>query len=42
MVARGKGAGSGTDGEFGVGGCQLFHLDWMESGVLLFSTGNCV
>ena len=28
--------------EFGVSGYKLLHLEWMGSGVLLYSTGNCV
>ena len=30
------------NGDFGVGGCKLLHLEWMGNGVLLYSTGNCV
>ena len=28
------------DGEFGVGRCQLFCLEWISNEVLLSSTGN--
>ena len=42
VVARGEGRESGMDGEFGVGGGRLLHLEWMGNGVLLHSTGNCV
>ena len=28
------------DGEFGVSGCKLFHVEWMSQEVLLYSTGN--
>ena len=28
----GGGGGSGMDGEFGVGGCQRLHLEWMGNG----------
>ena len=28
------------DGEFGVCGCKLLPLEWMGTGVLLYSTGN--
>ena len=38
----GKRGGSGMDGEFGVGGCKLLHLEWMGNGVLRYSTGNRV
>ena len=30
------------DGEFEVGECKLLHLEWIGSGVLLYSTGNCM
>ena len=30
------------DGEFGVGGCKLLHLEWISSEVLLCSTGNYI
>ena len=30
------------DEEFGVGRCQLLHLDWISNEVLLCSTGNSV
>ena len=42
VVARVKGRGNGMDGEFGVFGCKLLHLEWMGDGALLYSTGNCV
>ena len=42
MVAKGKGGGSGMDWEFGVGKCNLLHLEWVSNEVLLCSTGNCV
>ena len=32
--------GSGMDGEFGVSGCKLLHLEWISNEVLLNSTGN--
>ena len=40
VVANGEEGGSGIDGEFGVGRCQLFHLEWISNEVLLNSTGN--
>ena len=30
------------NGEFGVGGCKLLHLEWISNRVLLYSTGNYV
>ena len=36
---QGVGEGSGMDGEFGVGRCKLFHLEWISNEVLLHSTG---
>ena len=41
-VAKGERGGRGMDGEFGVGGCKPFHLDWISSEVLLNSTGNYI
>ena len=32
--------GRGMDWEFGVGRCKLLHLEWINSKVLLYSTGN--
>ena len=31
---------SGMEGEFGVGRCELLHLEWITNEVLLYSTGN--
>ena len=42
MVAKGKGEGSGMDGEFGVSRCKLFHLEWISNEVLLCGTGNYI
>ena len=36
------GGGSEIDWEFGIGGCRLLHLEWMGSGILLYSTGNYI
>ena len=30
------------DWEFGVGRCKLLHLEWINSKVLLYSTGNYI
>ena len=40
VVAKRERGGSGMDGEFGVGRCKLFHLEWISSEVLLYSTGS--
>ena len=32
--------GNGMDWEFGVGRCNLLHLEWKSNEVLLCSTGN--
>ena len=40
VVAKEVVGGSGMDGEFGVGRCKLFHLEWISSEVLLYSTGS--
>ena len=42
VVAKGEVGGSGMDWEFGVGKCNLLHLEWVSNEVLLCSTGNCV
>ena len=42
VVAGGERRGSGMNGEFGVGGCNLEHLKWMSFEAQLYSTGNCV
>ena len=41
VVARKEWGVSGMDGEFGVGGCKLLHLEWISHEVLLYSRGNC-
>ena len=38
----GKEGGNGMVGNFGVGGCKLSHLEWRNTGVLWYSTGNSV
>ena len=40
--ARREGEGSGLDRQFGVDGYRLLDLEWMGSGVPLYSTGNTV
>ena len=42
VVAKGEGGGSGMDGESGVSGCKLLHLEWKSDEVLLHGTGNCI
>ena len=41
-VYQGRCRGSGMDWELGVGRCKLLHLEWMASGILLYSTGNYI
>ena len=36
------GVGGGVNGEFGVDRCKVLHLEWISSGVLLYSTENYV
>ena len=38
VVPRGKGIGWVAVWGFG---CKLLYLEWMVSGALLYSTGNC-
>ena len=35
VIAKVEGEGNGMDGEFGVGGCTLLHLECMGNGALL-------
>ena len=42
VVAKGKGKGSGMDGEFGADRYKLLHLEWIRREVLLYSTGNYI
>ena len=35
VVTVGEKGGSELDGELGLGGCKLLHLDWGGNGVLL-------
>ena len=41
VFSRGEGGEKGMDGEFGVGRCELLHLEWISNGVLLYSKRNC-
>jgi len=41
VVAKGQGVGwSGMEWECGVNRCNLFHLEWINNEILLYSTGN--
>jgi len=40
VVAKGEGGGIMMDGEFEVGRCKPFHLEWISNEVLLHSTGS--
>ena len=42
VIAKGDRGGSGMDGEFGVGRCELLYLEWLSSEVLLYSTGTYI
>ena len=42
VVAKWEGGGGGMDQEFGLGQCELLHLEWISSEVLLYSTGNYI
>ena len=39
---QGEWRGCGMDREFGVGRCQLLHLEWMGNEVLLYGIGNYI
>ena len=40
MVAKAEGGGGGMDWEFGISGCKLLYVEWINNKVLLYSTGN--
>ena len=42
VVAKGEGTGEGNDWEFGVSRCKLLYREWINSKVLLYSTGNSI
>ena len=42
MVAKGEGGGGGKDWEFGISRCKLLYIGWINSKVLLYSTGNYI
>ena len=42
VIPRRVGGVMGREGQFGFFGSKMLHLEWMGSGALLFSTGNCV
>ena len=42
MVAKGERGGGGMDWEFGVSGCKLLYIEWINNKVLLYSTGNYI
>ena len=39
---QGGGRGSGMDWEFGFSRCKLFHLEWISTEILLYSTENYI
>ena len=39
-VAKGREGGEGMGWEFGISRCKLLSIEWMNSKVLLCSTGN--
>ena len=39
MVAKGEEAGGGMDWEFGISRCKVLYIEWINSKVLLYSTG---
>ena len=41
-VCQEGGGGGGMDWEFGVNRCKQLNLEWMDSEVLLYSTGKYV
>ena len=39
---QGRGDGGGKNWEFGVSGCKLLYIGWINNKVLLYSTGNYI
>ena len=39
---QGEGGGGGMDWEFGVSRCKLLYIEWINSEVLLYCTGNYI
>ena len=42
MVVKGEGGDGGMDWEFGISRCKLLYIEWINSKVLLYSTGNYI
>ena len=42
MVVKGAEGGGGEDWEFGISGCKVVYIGWINNKVLLYSTGNCI
>ena len=42
MVAKGEEGEGGLDWEFGISRCKLLYIEWINSKVLLYSTGNYI
>ena len=42
VVARGEGVGGGSVWEFGISRCKLLYIEWINSKVLQYSTGNYI
>ena len=40
VAAKRKGSRGGTDWEFGISRCKLLYIGWINSKILLYSTGN--
>lgn len=42
MEAGGRREGTGVGWDFGVGACELLHVEWISKKVLLYGTGSGV
>ena len=42
MAAKAEGLGEGKDWKFRINRCKLLHLGWINSKILLWSTGNYI
>ena len=41
-LPRGRESRGGMEWEFGISGCKLLHIEWINNKVLLYSTGHYI
>ena len=42
VFAKGERVGGGVEWEFGISGCKLLYIEWINNKVLIYSTGNYI